>query len=153
MSKRPRYSAKVVKGGFAISDPLTAQRLRLKGYSIGDDVALEVFKARNPKFNGLAHKFGELLAQNLDDFAGMDSHDVLKRIQLEAGIACDEVQLRGDFGLVYHRQARSLSFDQMDEGEFHNVYEAMCRHVSAKYWPAMKPEEIEKMAAFMPDAA
>ena len=84
-----------------------------------------------------------LLAENLDDFDGMQAHAVLKRLQLESGVACDEIQLRGDFGLVYHRQAQSLSFDNMDDDEFSEVFHGLARHVSKRYWPSLTPEQIE----------
>lgn len=151
MAKKPRYAAVVRAGGFDVTSPLVRERLREKGYQIGDDVAIEIYKVRNIKFNNLVHKFGELLAQNLDDFDGMEAHAVLKRLQLESGVACDEIQLRGDFGLVYHRQAQSLSFDNMDDGEFSEVFRGLSRHVSKRYWTSLTPEQIEQMAGFMPD--
>lgn len=151
MAKKPRYAAVVRVGGFDITNPLVRERLREKGYRVGDDVAIEIYKVRNRKFNSFVHKFGQLLADNLDDFEGMEPHAVLKRLQLESGVACDEVQLRGDFGLVYHRQALSLSFDNMDDGEFSAVFHGLARYVTKRYWVTLTPEQIEQMAGFMPD--
>lgn len=151
-TKKPRYAAVIRKGGFDVVSPLVREQLREKGYKAGDCVSLEIYKSRNPKFNGLAHVFGQLLADNLDDFSGMDSHDVLKRLQVEANVGCDEMMLRGDFGMFWHRVPRSLSFDNMDEGEFKKTFNGLARHVAKKYWPTMTPEQIEQMAGMMPDS-
>jgi hypothetical protein len=150
-AKKPRYAAVVSEDGFAVISPWTQQQLKDKGYRPGDDVGLEIYKLRNPGFNRLVHQFGIVLADNLDDFTGMEPHKVLKRIQLEGNIGCDEMALRGDFGIVYHRIPQSLSFDQMDEGEFKTVFREMTRYVAGKYWPTLEPQQIEQMAGFMPD--
>lgn len=150
-SKKPRYAAVVTASGFEVISPWTRQQIKDKGYRPGDDVSLEIYKVRNPLFNKLVHQFGIVLSENLDDFTGVEPHKVLKRIQLEGGIGCEEMALRGDFGIVYHRVPLSLAFDQMDEGEFKAVFREMTRYVARKYWPTLAPEQIEQMAGFMPD--
>jgi hypothetical protein len=98
--RRPERNAlRVVKGGYAPADATTATRLRQRGHRVGDLVFAEFKKPRNPGFHRLAHVFGQLVADNIDDFTGMDSHEVLKRIQVESGFGCDE--LRVDIGAVW----------------------------------------------------
>jgi hypothetical protein len=154
-AKKPkaRYAAVVRAGGFDVVDPLARERLRERAYRAGDHVMLEIHKARNPKFNGFAHKFGEMLAQNIDAFSGMNSHAVLKRLQLEANVGCDEMALLGEFGQYLHRIPRSLSFESMDEGEFNEVIGGMARHVVKRYWPGLTAEQVQRMAELVPNAA
>lgn len=44
---------------------------------------------------------------------------------------------------------RSLSYDSMDEVEFHGVVKGICKFIAEKYWPGMTAEEIEALADAM----
>lgn len=155
MANKPeKFPLRVRKGYLEPADEFAVRRLREKGYSVGDILHATLSKPRNPRFWRLAHVFGQLVADNIEDFTGMDSHRVLKRIQLEAGIACDEMLLRADNGMQFiHRLPQSLSFASMDEGQFREVFRAMAEHIACKYWPDMTAEEIEVMTEAMPNAA
>lgn len=135
-------------------DDFTRQQMRAKGYRVGDIVAAEVTKPRNPGFHRLAHQIGSLLAENIEAFADMDSHAVLKRLQIEANVGCDEIAINfPGIGPCTYRIPRSLSFASMDDGEFHTVIAALCRYVSRTYWPTCPPERIEAMASAWVQAA
>lgn len=97
--KPERFALRVRKGGFEVADASTAMRLKAKNYHVGDLVFAEIKKPRNPLFHRLVHRFGTLLAQNLDEFHGVDAHTVLKRLQIEGGIGCD--QMRVDISAVW----------------------------------------------------
>lgn len=151
VKRRPeRHALRVVKGGLTPADSLTQSRLRQRGYRVGDVVFAEIRKPRNPRFHRLAHAFGRLVAENIDAFEGMDPHAVLKRLQWEANVGCEEmgVEVPGA-GFAMIRIPRSLSFESMGQGEFHEVVRGMCRHVAQRYWPTLTPEEIEHMATVM----
>lgn len=153
--RRPeRIALAVIKGGFAPADGISGARLRAKGYHVGDIVFAELKKPRNPGFHRLAHRIGCLVSENIDAFSGMDAHAVLKRLQWEAGVGCEEVgvQVPG-VGLAVMRWPLSLSFESMEEGEFKEVIAGLCRHISAKYWPDLDPDQIEAMAESWVDAA
>lgn len=150
MSKE-RFALKVVKGGFEVADTFTQARLRQRSYRVGDLVFAEFRKPRNPKFHRLAHQLGILCAENLDAFNGMDPHAVLKRLQVESGVGCDEIacQMPNGRGNYLARIPKSLSFESMDEGEFHEVMRGLCRHLAVQYWQDCTLEQIESMAGCM----
>lgn len=151
-ARKPRFPLRVVKGGYTPADSSAALGLRSIGHRVGDLVFCEFSKPRNPKFNRLVHKFGDLLSQNLDTFDGLDAHQVLKRLQLEGDIGCDKIGLIfPDVGPCEYRIPRSLSFESMDEGEFYSIYRQFSQYVHTKYWQEMSPEQIERMAEMMPD--
>lgn len=153
--RRPeRIALKVIQGGFQPADGISASRLRAKGYHINDVVFAEIKKPRNPKFHRLAHRIGTLCAENIDAFNGMNAHAVLKRLQWEANVGCEEVgvQVPG-VGMAVMRWPLSLSFESLEEGSFREVVTGLCRHISNKYWPDLEPEQIEEMAESMVDAA
>jgi hypothetical protein len=135
-------------------DAHTAARLRESDYHIDDVLTATLRKSRNPGFHRLAHAFGQLCADNIDRFTGMAAHAVLKAIQYEADIACDRmmVNLKG-FGMVEVRIPVSLSFDSLDEGEFREVYSALCRHVAAEYLPDLDEHQVAQLVEAMPNAA
>lgn len=150
-----RIALRVVKGALVPADPFSAERLRQRGYRIGDEVSAELRKARNPKFNRMVHQLGQLLIQNVEAFAHYtDAHAVLKRLQIEGDIACEHVAiLVPNLGMVEQRIPLSLSFETMDEGQFQEVYAAFCRHIAKTYWPELTPDQIQPMAELMGEAA
>lgn len=149
-SKPSKLMLRVIKGGFAPADAYTSSKLRERGYAIGDIVAGVITKPRNPKFYALAHGLGALVAENIESFSGMDAHKVLKRIQREAMIECEEFAFMVlGVGMVTQFTPRSLSFESMDEGVFHEVYAAMCAHIVKAYWPTETTERVAEMASLM----
>lgn len=155
--KPERLLLTVAKGALQPADGYTAKRLRERGYRVGDMLLAELRKPRNPGFWRLAHRLGTLIAENIDDYSGMDAHDVLKRIQIEGDIACDMVpafmEIMGQRIKVNQRIPRSLSYASMEQGEFHAVLRQMSEYVARTYWPSLTAEQIEHMAEAMPEAA
>lgn len=146
--KKPeKIMLRVLKGGFAPADAYAVSKLRARGYKTGDVLGAVITKLRNPKFNGLVHRIGQLCAANIDEFHGMDAHEVIKRLQLESGVACDKTAIKvPGLGMVEHRTPKSLSYENMDEGEFHETARGICRWIASEYWPDLSAEAIESMA-------
>lgn len=155
MSKRERFLMRVREdGSFVPDDEHTRARLREKKYRVGNVVAAELFRARNPGFHRLAHVLGQIVGENIDGFEGLDAHRVLKRLQVESGHGCEEISMRiPGVGVVPYRVPRSLSWESMDEAEFRQVFKGICKHVSDTYWTSLSPEEVEAMAEVMPETA
>lgn len=152
--KPERLLLTIGKGCLTPADGYTASRLRARGYRVGDEVLAVLTKPRNPKFHRLVHQFGQVLVDNIEAFENLDGHRVLKRLQIEGGIACDEIPLViPGLGPVAYKVPRSLSFESMDEGEFHETFREFSRYVSKTYWRSMTPEQIERMAGLMGDSA
>jgi len=146
--RKDKVLLRVSKGCLVPFDDMAAAMLRAKGYGMGDVLQADLSKSRNPAFHRFAHQLGSLLAENLDAFEGVNSHAVLKRLQIEANVGCDEMALMfPGVGPCVYRVPRSLSFGSMDEAEFKQVIAAMCRHISKTYWPTCTPEQVEAMAS------
>lgn len=152
-AKPERFALRVTKGAFVPADNTTVGRLRSRNYRNGDLIFAEFKKPRNPGFHRLAHQLGTLCAENLDAFDGWESHAVLKRLQIESNVGCDEMVclLPDSMGTYLHRSARSLSYESMDEGEFHEVMRGLCKHIAKRYWKDVEPAAIERMAGCMVD--
>lgn len=145
--RKERLMFRVERGALVPADTYTQARLREKGYRIGDLLAAELTKPRSPEFWRLAHRIGMLCVRNIEDFADMDAHQALKKIQFDGNIECDvsETVIPG-VGVMVHRKPRSLSFESMDQGEFYLVARAMCRHIADRYWPDMNEDQVSEMA-------
>jgi len=143
---------KVSKGALIPADVHTNAMLRDRKYTTGDIVSITISKCRNPDFNRLVHRIGGLCAANIDAFSGMDSHKVLKRLQIEADIGCEHIMIMiPGLGAVEQRIPLSLSFDSMEEGEFRLIARAFCQHIAQQYWPGMSAEQVEDMAGSFVD--
>lgn len=153
--KRPeRFAMRIGKGVITPSDQLTVARLRNRGYHVGDLVFIEIKKPRNPGFHRLAYQLAGLVAENIDAFSGLKPHAVLKRLQIESGVGCDEIGLRmPGIGPVMYRVPQSLSYESMDDGEFREVLQGFCRYIVSEYWPSVTPERIEAMSQCWVEAA
>jgi len=136
-----------VKGALVPADSYTVTRIRERGYRVDDLVAVEITKPRSPGFWRLAHRIGTLCSRNIESFAGQDAHQVLKTLQLDGNIECDETKIiMPGHGELIHRVPRSLAFENMDQGQFFEVCKAFCRHIAATYWPEMTAEAVQEMA-------
>lgn len=150
MSKRERIFLRVSKGSLVPADSYAESQLRARGYHIGDLLAAELKKPRNPKFNRLVHQLGQLVVANIDSFSGIDAHRAIKRLQIEGRVACDEIGVMvANYGMVIQLIPRSLSFESMDEAEYQEAAKGICRTIAERYWPDIEPERIEHMASCM----
>ena len=112
----------------------------------GETLGGELRKPRNPRFHRLIHAIGGLAAENLDEFHGMDAHQVLKRLQIEANVGCDEMAVMMGKRPQIVRIPQSLSFASMGQEKFKEVSTALCDYLVTRYWPDTTVEEIHQMA-------
>ena len=147
MSKRERIYLRVAKGALVPADNYAASLLRSRGYAMNDLLAAELVKPRNPRFNRLVHRIGQLVVANIESFSGMDAHQAIKRIQIEGKVACEEIGISvANYGMVIQLIPRSLSFESMDEGEYLIAARGICRTIAERYWPELDEDQIAEMA-------
>lgn len=136
-----------VVGVLIPADSYSRERLRAMGLRRGDLVFIEIFKPRNGGFHRLIHRLGGLCAENIEAFKGLDAHKVLKRLQWEAGIGCEEVGVEvPGVGLAVVRWPLSMAYSEMDDGEFREVSRAFCRYLAERYWPGLDEDQVELLS-------
>ncbi|MFZ3193716.1 MAG: hypothetical protein WA154_11005 [Moraxellaceae bacterium] len=166
-------------GALVPSSDIDRHLMRQRGFKTGQEVRCDPKQPRNPKFNRLVHVLGQYLVEHVEGFENLDCHGAIKRVQLEAGVACEVVEIDAtpvvsailavadsllgaaaarmlaavlpDIKTVPVKQAASLSFDAMPEDKFRQVWDGVCRHVAEHYWPDLDQDVIEQMAGLMPD--
>ena len=138
---------RVMHGALVPADNYARMQLSAKGYHTNDVLLATLKKLRSAGFNRLVHRIGQLVVANIEDFAGIDAHKAIKRLQIEGRVACDEigVMVQG-YGMVIQFIPRSLSFESMDEGEYREAARGICRTIAERYWPNMTAEAIEELA-------
>ena len=140
----------VDKGALWPADGIARSRLNAKGIKRGDLVFIELKKPRNPGFHRLAHALGKMVAESIDVFEGYTAHRVLKRLQMESGVGCEEIAYLLQGQMVVQRVPLSISYESMDESEFQEVYKGLCRQVT-EYWHELDADGVSALVDLMPD--
>ena len=167
------YAGCLVPDGWANSTIL-----RERKYRTNDLLRAAITHPRSAKFHRMVHHLGTLVKRNVESFAHLDSHAVIKRLQRECGVACETQSidaspvvnsiLAAAESLLGEAAARmleavlpeiktidvlvpqSLSFDCMDESDFRMLWDGICAHIVAVYWPELSIDQIEAMTELMP---
>jgi hypothetical protein len=142
---------KVQPGALVPANEAATAALRDMGLKMGQVVRATIRLQRNPGFYRLAHALARLVVESVPEFAEMDGHGALKRLQVESGAGCDDTptQVAGQWVLI--RIPRSLAFATIDETEFREIFRDISDYVAATYWPDSSGEAVRKMAEAMPD--
>lgn len=126
------------------------QRLREQGMRPGLEVAAYFQPDRNYKNFKQAHALAGFVRDNTEAFPpDMDTHAVLKRLQVDADIECDlvdeQAKIEGLGWIQIKRKApRSLSFESMTQQVWREVYKRFKDHCIHTYFPGWGPEEISQ---------
>lgn len=142
-------------------DPVDRELMKQRGYRRGQELRLEIKAPRNRAFHRLAHAVGQLMVDNVEGWEGLDSHEAVKRLQREAGVCCEVIEMDASpvisavlaivdeaFGAgaakllravlpeiktIPVTVARSLAFDSMDEDEFGRLFEGITSYIGDHY--------------------
>ena len=165
--------------GCLVPQDATNQRiLRERKYRTNDVLRATLNNPRNGRFHRLVHQLGTVVRQNIDDFQHLDSHAAIKKLQRDSGVCCDvqsidatpvvSAILAAAESLLGAAAARMLSsvlpeirtidvltpasiaFDCMDESDFRILWDGICGHLVARYWPTLTIDQITAMAELMP---
>jgi hypothetical protein len=132
---------------FVAASDADRSMLRERGFQLNTRLFAHFTLPRNPRFNRLVHGLGRLLGRNLDRFAGKDSHDVIKALQVESGVCCDrtETDIPG-VGQLIHTKPQSLAFHSMGDDKFKGFWSGVCAYLIAHDWPDLDEERLTEMA-------
>ncbi|UYB51179.1 hypothetical protein OCJ37_14410 [Xanthomonas sp. AM6] len=147
--------------GILANHEVDRELMRQRGYRRGQEVRLEIKAPRDAWRHRLLHKIGALMVENVDGWESLDTHEAVKRLQREAGVCCEQVDMDATavvsavlaaadaaFGpgaakllrevlprieTIPVTVARSLAFDCMDEDEFRRLFEGITAHIGEHY--------------------
>lgn len=163
--KKDRAARRVYLMAVNLIDPATGEvRLALvprfstdlrlledRGIRPGSVLRADLSRPRNLVRWRRAHLLGGLVRESIEGFEQCDSHQAIKKLQLDSGVFCDEerIDIPG-LGILLRRTPRTLAFDEMEEGEFSQFWRGLCSYLAATHWPGLSEEQIAQMAEFMP---
>ena len=129
------------------------REMRDRKYHVGDTLRADLRKPRNVRFHRLTHALGGLLVDQVEKFATMTAHDALKFVQRECGVFCETQEIDiPSLGKLQVKVAKSIAFDSMDEGDFQQLWTAVCEHVRATYFAGMDEHALEEAIGMMEGA-
>lgn len=128
-------------GALVPANSIDQRLLRERRFAVDREVRAELKQPRNAAFHRLAHAVGHLLVDNVEGFRDLSAHEALKRVQMDAGVCCDLVELDlGPLGRVPVKQPRSLAFDELSEDEFRLFFDGITAHIGEYYAGVMLDE-------------
>lgn len=125
-------------GALVPANAIDQRLLRERRFAVDREVRAELKQPRNAAFHRLAHAVGHLLVDNVEAFRDLAAHDALKRVQMEAGVCCDTIEIDlGPMGRVPVKKPRSLAFDEMPEDEFSAFFDGITAWIGEHYASVM----------------
>lgn len=117
-------------GALVPDNDIDQRLLRDRRFVVGKEIRAELKQSRNPAFHRLVHAVGYLLVDHVDGFESMTAHDAVKEVQKRAGVLCDPMEIDlGRLDKVEVQIPRSIAFDEMDEGEFHEFFRGLTDYI------------------------
>lgn len=157
-------------GALVPEHEVDSELMRARGYRVGQELRAELKAPRDAWRHRLLHKIGRLMVENVDGWEALDTHEAVKRLQREASVCCDQVDMDATavvsavlaaadaaFGpgaakllrevlprieSIPVTVARSLAFDCMDEDEFRRLFEGITQHIGTHYTHVMLDEVV-----------
>lgn len=145
---KPRVYLRVTEGGLVPADQYAASQLRDKNYQSGDVVSAELTKLNNPELHRRLFAIAQLCIASIAAFRGMSPRQALRRLQWEANVACEEMEVAVSATVTANmRFPLSLAYDAMDHTERQKVERALCRHIARSYRPELTAQQVAHLAA------
>ena len=154
-----------IVGALVPANAIDGRLMRERKFTVGREIRAEMKQPRNVAFHRLAHALGHLLVDNVEELRDLSSHEALKRLQLESGIACEIVEMDAspvisailaaaeemlgagarkvlaavlpEIKTIPVKVARSLAFDEMDEDEFRGFFDGVVSCAAEHYGHVM----------------
>ena len=113
-------------GALVPDHDIDRRSMKERKFHVGRMLRATLREDRNPMFWRKAHVLAAWLADNVESFAGLDTHAALKQLQTASGIGCEVEEFdMPALGIKGTRTvAASLNFSDMDEGEFTTLWDA-----------------------------
>lgn len=151
--------------GFFASHPVDRRLLKERGFRKDVECRAEFKMPRNGPFHRLLHAVGNVLVDNVEGFESHGSHDAVKRIQVEADVCCEVIEMDAtpvvtalldaseallgagarkvlaavlpEIKTIPVKIARSMAYDEMDDDEFALLFKGVTNHIDVHYGPSL----------------
>ena len=139
--RNPNVAIRLVvtpEGTFKPVDEASRQICRSRKFYAGIELLGYMYQMRSSENWAKAHGLGQALVEHVEAFHGLNAHTALKKLQEDGRIAVsvEKVEIKG-IGFLERVVADSLAFDEIDEGEFQEIYGRMVEYARVTYWPQL----------------
>jgi len=124
--------------------------LRERGFVTGSQLRAVLAKPRDVVFFRLAHRVGKWVAENAEGYRGLSAHEALKRVQERSGVGCAEETFDlGELGTIKRMRAESLSFEDMDEGRWKELWTGWIEYLRESAYPGASKEAVDAVESLI----
>ena len=162
----PAIGLRVVRGALVPATQDDQEQLKRLNLSLNQVIHAQVDFQRTPAGLKKIHRLGQLLVENCEMFAHMDSHQAIKVLQSLSGVGCDVVSVpAGTLADLTGRECKedprklitvfqpwSLSPRTMSGAQFARLYDQLCRYVATDIWEHCAPETINHWVEALPSS-
>lgn len=148
-------------GALVPAHEVDTRLLRERKFHTGKEVRGELKQPRTEWQHRLIHKIGQLVVDNVEGWEQLDCHDALKRLQLDANVCCETVEMDAspviaavldacevllgagarrvlagvlpEISTIPVKRAESLAFDEMEQDRFQELFDGITEHVGRRY--------------------
>lgn len=122
--------------GFSLADEMSVENA--KRFKVGEIYKAEVVKPRSRKTLGRWWVLCQMILDNTEDFRSKEQ--ISDYLKIRAGHSTSIVSK--STGEIFH-VANSISFDEMEEAQFQDLWQRVCDVVVADILPGITHREIE----------
>ncbi|HAL21203.1 MAG TPA: hypothetical protein DCP40_00485 [Stenotrophomonas sp.] len=150
-----------VVGALVPAHEVDQRLLRERKFRVGREIRGELKQPRDGSQHRLIHKIGHLMVDNVEGWEQLDAHDAVKRLQLDADVCCETVEMDATpviaavldacesllgqgarkvlagvlpaISTIPVKRAESLSFDEMEQARFQELFDGLTEHISRHY--------------------
>jgi hypothetical protein len=152
-------------GALVPANAVDQRLLRDRKFRVGREIRGELKQPREEWQHRLIHKIGHLMVDNVEGWAQLDAHDAVKRLQLDVNVCCETVEMDAtrviaavldaceallgagarkvlavvlpEIRTIPVRRAESLSFDEMEQARFQELFDGLTEYIGNHYTHVM----------------
>lgn len=163
-SARAPVGLRVIRGGFVPASETDAQLLRSLNLRTNALVSAELDWLRAPHDLRRIHRLGQILVDQVPEFAHLDAHEAIKRLQALSGAGCrcigipavalaqlTGIPCQGDpNAIITVYEPYSLSPSSLSGAQFARLLDQLCKYVALHIWPDLTDVEIARWTSEIP---
>lgn len=152
-------------GALVPADDVDGRLMRDRKFRIGRKIRAELKQPREEWQHRLIHKIGHLMVDHVEGWEQLEAHDAIKRLQLDANVCCEMVELDAtpvisavldaceallgagarkvlagvlpEIRTIPVKRAESLSFDEMEQARFQELFDGLTEYIGRRYTHVM----------------